>query len=144
MSRLPHRILIAILVLLFSPSISPALASPASGLWRTPEDDGTVEIYDCGSKLCGKVVGSSELAANPDLKDVNNENASLRQRPIKGLNVVSGFAGGPKSWSGGQLYRPKNGRSYSGELDLVDNSTLKVRGCLFMGLCETQTWQRIR
>jgi len=28
-----------------------AVASPATGLWSTAEDDGQVQIYDCGARL---------------------------------------------------------------------------------------------
>lgn len=110
-------------------TVTPALASPASGLWRTEEDDALVEIYDCGGRICGRVVTSNEIAAHPDLKDFNNGNPSLRGGPVKGINVVSGFSGGPKSWSGGTLYRPQDGRLFSGRLELIDGASFQVTGC---------------
>jgi uncharacterized protein (DUF2147 family) len=105
-------------ILLFgiASTIVAAHASPASGLWRTEEDDALVEIYDCGGRLCGRVMTSNEIAAHPDLKDFNNGNPPFGNRPVKGINVVSGFSGGPKSWSNGVFYRPQDGRSYSGSL----------------------------
>ncbi len=54
---------------------TPAQASPASGLWRTEEDNALVEIY---GRICGRVVTSNEISAHPDLKDFNNGNPSLR------------------------------------------------------------------
>jgi uncharacterized protein (DUF2147 family) len=121
-----------------------AAASPATGLWRTAEDNGQVQIYDCGASLCGRLVTSNELLAHPDLKDVNNRNAAQRGRPVKGMDVMSGFSGGPKNWSGGMLYRPQDGRSYSGRLELIDGGTLEVTGCLMATLCHTQTWTRLK
>ena len=125
-------------------SVVKADASPAAGLWRTAEDNGQVQIYDCGGGLCGRLVTSDELAAHPDLKDANNGNAALRSRPLKGMNIMSGFSGGPKSWSGGTLYRPQDGRSYSGRLELVDNGTLEVTGCVMATICRSQTWVRLK
>ena len=125
-------------------SAGAAPASPLSGLWRTAEDDGQVQIYDCGGGVCGKLVTSSTLSAQPDMKDVNNGDAALRGRHVKGINIMSGFSGGPQSWSGGSLYRPQDGRSYRGRLELVDNSTLEVTGCVMAAICQTQTWTRLK
>ena len=124
-------------------TVTPALASPASGLWRIGEDDALVEIYDCGGRICGRVVTSNEIAAHPDLKDFNNGNPSLRGRPVKGISVVSGFSGGPKSWSGGTLYRPQDGRSYSRPFG-VDRRCQFAGDRLLDGLpCKT-IWSRIK
>jgi uncharacterized protein (DUF2147 family) len=121
-----------------------AKASPVTGLWRTAEDNGQVQIYDCGASLCGRLVTSNELTAHPDTKDVNNRNEALRGRLVKGINIMSGFSGGPRSWSGGTLYRPQDGRSYAGRLELVDGGTLEVTGCMMAALCQTQTWVRLK
>ncbi len=121
-----------------------ALASPATGLWRTAEDDGQVHIYDCGGRLCGRLVTSNELTAHPDTKDINNSDAALRGRLVKGINIMSGFSGGPKNWSGGTLYRPQDGRTYSGRLELVDSGTLEVTGCVMATFCRSQTWVRLK
>jgi uncharacterized protein (DUF2147 family) len=130
--------LIAVILLFgIASTIVAAHASPASGLWRMEEDDALVEIYDCGGRLCGRVMTSNEIAAHPDLKDFNNGNPPLRNLPVKGINVVSGFSGGPKSWSNGVLYRPQDGRSYSGSLELIDGARLQGTGGCMGYLCKT-------
>lgn len=146
MSRPSHLVLISICILASTAilSMASAAASPATGLWRTAEDNGQVQIYDCGGSLCGRLVTSNELSARPDLKDVNNHDTSKRGRLVKGIEVVSGFSGGPRSWRGGTLYRPQDGRIYSGRLELVDNGTLEVTGCVMAALCQTQTWVRLK
>ena len=121
-----------------------AIGSPAKGVWQAAEDDAQVEIYDCGVKLCGRLLTSNELRAHPDLKDVNNTNTDQRERLVKGLVILWGFSGGPGSWSGGNLYRPQQGRSYSGNLELVGNDKLKVTGCAMGALCQTQVWTRLK
>ena len=134
----------AFLTFLLICSGAPALASPAAGVWRSPEDQAQIEIYDCGSSLCGRILTSSQLAAEPGLKDIKNHDPALRERPLKGLQIIEGFSGGPTHWKGGAIYRPTDGRAYSATVEVVDAATLKVTGCLMMGLCESETWVRLR
>lgn len=74
-----------------------AIASPVTGLWQTADDNGQVQIFDCGASLCGRLVTSDALTAHPDTKDVNNPDAAQRGRVLKGINIVLGFSGGPKT-----------------------------------------------
>jgi uncharacterized protein (DUF2147 family) len=134
----------AILAAAFAALAGGALASPATGLWKTPEDGGQVEMYDCGDKLCGRIAAAPELVAHPDKTDERNRDPALRTRPLRGLEVVTGFSGGPSAWNGGKLYRPEDGRSYSGRIEMINSATLKVTGCLMPGLCQSQIWSRIR
>lgn len=123
---------------------SPLLAADVTGLWQTPTKNGQVEISKCGASLCGRLVSSDGIQAEPGLTDKNNSNASLRGRKLKGLTILTGFSGGPKEWSGGRIYNADDGRTYSGSITVVNDSTLKLRGCVVAPLCKTQTWTRIR
>jgi len=123
---------------------APALAADPTGLWQTPSRSGQVEISRCGANLCGRLVSSEGLKADPDLKDVNNSNASLRSRPLKGVTILSGFSGGPKEWTGGSIYNAEDGKTYSGSITLDGDDTLKLRGCIVAPLCKTQSWTRLR
>lgn len=123
---------------------APALAADPTGLWQTPVHGGQVEISKCGTNLCGRIVASNNLNADPDLKDVNNSNASLRSRRIKGLAILTGFTGGPEQWTGGTVYNTEDGKTYSGSITLVGDNTLKLTGCVVAPLCKTQTWTRLR
>ncbi|MGO1305745.1 MAG: DUF2147 domain-containing protein, partial [Sphingomonas parapaucimobilis] len=38
----------------------------------------------------------------------------------------------------------EEGKTYSAKLTPEGPDTLKVRGCVFVPLCKTQTWTRIR
>jgi len=44
-------------------------------------------------------------------------------------------------WSGGELYNPDDGRTYTGEIR-VKRGTLELRGCALRIFCQTQTWRR--
>ncbi|MEP9353422.1 DUF2147 domain-containing protein [Xanthobacter sp. KR7-65] len=123
---------------------APALAADPTGLWQTPTRNGQVEISKCGANLCGRLVSSDGIKADPALKDVNNSNTALRGRALKGLTILTGFSGGPKDWTGGSIYNAEDGRTYSGSITLDGDNTLKLRGCVVAPLCKTQIWTRLR
>ncbi|MDP1632609.1 MAG: DUF2147 domain-containing protein [Caulobacter sp.] len=125
---------------------APGVASAASpaGMWQTPEDHGLVEVYDCGGKLCGRIVTSDKLKAQPDLKDAANKDPALRDRPLKSLVLMRNFDGGPVRWRDGAIYRPQDGGTYKGSMELVDPNTLKLTGCVVAPLCKTQVWKRVK
>ena len=126
---------------------SPAVSQQASilGRWRTPAEDGVVEIQRCGETLCGRLIDAAPLRRNPAQEDVRNRNGALRDRPLRGLAVLQNMTGGPTVWRGGPLYDPNSGQSAAtGTLTLVDENRLTVQGCIARVLCRTQTWRRLR
>ncbi|GLI22294.1 uncharacterized protein (DUF2147 family) [Xanthobacter flavus] len=124
--------------------VTPAFAADPTGLWLTPTRSGQVEISKCGNGLCGRLVSSEGLKADPALKDVNNSNAGLRGRALKGLTILTGFSGGPQEWTGGSIYNAEDGKTYSGTITMDGDNTLKLRGCVVVPLCKTQVWTRLR
>ena len=141
----------ALFALLLAGSGGAASAAPQSasgesllGLWRTDNEYGAVELFVCKNAVCGRVVDGAALREDPDQRDVNNPDPSLRERRVKGLVVLENFTGGPRKWSGGPLYDPKTGDGAKrGRLILEDAGTLKVQGCIAAFLCRTQVWTRI-
>ncbi|MFN3433637.1 MAG: DUF2147 domain-containing protein [Sphingomonas sp.] len=124
---------------------APAPAPDAAiGRWKTETRNGIVEIQRCGASICGRLISSELLRQKPDLKDANNQNPAQRNRPLKGLLLISGFTADGDAWSGGQIYNPDDGKTYKSKVTVVDANTLKVRGCIFVPLCKTQTWTRVR
>lgn len=121
------------------------LAAPgdATGTWRTPRG-AQIALAPCGASLCGRIVSLQPLPGNPRQLDVRNSDAKLRTRPLKGLTMLSGFTGGPPRWTGGKVYNPEDGRTYSGRIELVDANTLKLTGCALAVFCRSQSWTRVR
>jgi uncharacterized protein (DUF2147 family) len=118
-------------------------ADPIAGEWLTPTDGGKVRIGACPDKpeqMCGVV---SWLPADKmNARDTRNPNAALRNRPIVGVTTVSGFKQtAPGKWTGGKLYDPSTGKTYSGNISTNPDGTLKVEGCVLM-ICQSQTWKR--
>lgn len=128
----------------FAFTAAPAIAQDVTGLWDTGTNGAQVEIAPCGAAMCGTLMTSNAIKASPSAKDVENRDEGLRSRPLKGLTMLSGFSGGPDKWTGGELYNPADGKTYSGTMTLISADTLELQGCVIRPLCRTSTWTRIR
>lgn len=140
----PFLALSAVLLLTAGAASSSVAAGPGSpvGVWMTGDSHGLVEVFNCGGKICGKILTSDQIRADPTLKDTENKDPTLRNRTLKGLVIMTGFSGGPPRWSGGAIYRPSNGGVYQGAIEMTDPNTLKLKGCIVAPICASQTWKR--
>lgn len=123
--------------------VGSASASDVTGVWRTTESGGRIEINRCGASICGKIVGGEATPGRP-ATDVKNKDAALRNRSLNGLVIMEGFSGGPSDWTGGTIYNPNDGGTYKASVKLAAADTLQVKGCLAAMLCQTQTWKRLK
>lgn len=114
------------------------------GQWHTQTKNGVVDIRKCGSSLCGTIVTGDDIRSNPGIKDGLNKDPALRNRALKGLTILSGFHLDGSDWVDGSVYKPDDGRTYTGKITIVDANHLKLRGCVFVPLCQTQTWTRVQ
>lgn len=135
-----HRALIVLAALALA---APALAASPEGVWRTPSRGGIVELSACGAALCGRLLTTNGIEANPTLPDGNNRDRALRTRLLNDLQIVQGFTGGPAEWTGGTVYNPVDGGTYRGKIVLVGEDRLRLTGCIIFPLCTTQTWTRV-
>ena len=123
---------------------SPQSADAAMGRWKTETRGGIVEIQRCGASICGRILTSDLLRTNPNLKDARNSNAALRNRPLRGLQILSGFTQSGGGWTGGKIYNAEDGKIYGSDVTPSGADQLKVRGCVFKPFCKTQIWTRVR
>ena len=99
--------------------------------------------------LCGKVVWlRSPLGENGcELRDDKNPDLTLRSRAIIGLVVLTGLKpldDDQAAWSGGSIYDPASGHTYSCKARLEGNDRLFLRGYLGIQLLgRTTTWTRV-
>jgi uncharacterized protein (DUF2147 family) len=128
-------------------SLGTGLAADPMGTWHTEEGKATVRIAACGPALCGTII-ALKAANDPDTGkpqlDNHNVDASLRSRPMVGVQVVLGMkpSGTANKWSG-QVYNAEDGKTYTGNLTLQDANTIKLEGCILGGLvCKAATWTR--
>ena len=122
-----------------------ALAADPQGTWLSGDGGTKVHISNCGGKLCGVVVWLQK-PTNPETgkakTDALNPDPGKRSRPMLGLQVVQGLTpSGPNRWSG-QIYNADDGKTYSANMKVSDESTAHVEGCVLGILCKGQTWTR--
>lgn len=120
-----------------------AVAAPQSvaGRWLDQDKGGVIQIGQCGATVCGTLVQILEKGKANAL-DQNNPNPALRNRPLKGINLLYGFVPDGQSWKG-SIYDPRRGKVFKSFVKLNPNGTLSVKGCWGF-LCQTQTWTRVK
>ncbi len=135
-----------IAAVMFGTTIATALAAEPTGDWLTEGAKATVRVASCGPALCGTIVALKEPKdENGRAKtDKNNADASKRNRPMIGVQIVLGMkpSGTANKWTG-QVYNAEDGKTYSGALTLQDANTIKLEGCILGGMiCKASTWTR--
>jgi len=125
------------------------------GKWWNQEKEAQIEIYSCGGKYCGKIVWMKEpnypatdpkgMGGQPRV-DRENPDPAKKERPILGLNLVWGFTySGGNLWEGGQIYDPREGKTYKCKMTLENPDHLKVRGFIGVSLIgKTNNWTRVK
>ncbi len=119
------------------------------GEWLNEEGDARVEMFERNGKIYGKLSWLKdpidEDTGKPKL-DKNNDDPRLQQRPLLGLEILSGFTfDGKKEWKGGEIYDPKNGKTYSCYMAFDSPNKLKIRGFIGISLLgRTTYWTRVK
>jgi uncharacterized protein (DUF2147 family) len=138
-----------------------ALASPASaaperavtdevrGLWVDHREGDkqkvAVWIEDCDGLLCGRIHWLKKpLSGGKPKRDRKNPDAALRERPLCGLMILTGFRRAKENtWSSGHIYNPNDGRSFSSTMTLDQDGSLRIRGYIGLSLFgKTVQWVR--
>jgi len=126
-----------------------AQADALLGIWLTEEKNSQVEITKTSSgQYVGRIVWLNE-PLNEDGKpktDKENPNASQRNQRLLGLQILKGFSydANKKEWTGGTIYDPDNGKTYSAFMKLDGSNTMVLRGYV-MGmrmLGRNSSWTR--
>lgn len=117
-------------------------AEPVTGRWLTVDGKAIVHVAPCGKSLCGKIEKILKPTPGRPHTDVENADPALRNRPLIGLPLLTGFADAGQVWKG-TIYDPESGKSYTSKVSRNANGTLKVQGCIAF-LCKTQTWTAMR
>jgi uncharacterized protein (DUF2147 family) len=121
---------------------APAAASSSlTGQWRTDDGKAIMEIVPCGKSLCAKI--ARFLVAQPagGARDGNNPDKSLRNRPLLGVNVLSGLVPDGQGWKG-RGYSPEEGRNFNATVS-VNGNKLSLKGCVAV-FCRTVGWTRVK
>jgi uncharacterized protein (DUF2147 family) len=119
------------------------------GKWLNEDQDAHVQIYNENGKYFGKVVWLKE-PNEPDTGlpkvDDENEDESLRSRPVMGLVLLKDFIyDGDGEWEDGTIYDPKNGKTYDCYMNFDENGILKIRGYIGISWIGRNTyWTRVQ
>jgi uncharacterized protein (DUF2147 family) len=113
---------------------APAAASLPFGRWLTPDGDGVIDVRPCGSQLCGRIVGMSEIT-RPDGRVPTDPDGN----PQCGLTILHATAAADGKWSG-EIENPDNGTTWTCEIWITPDG-LHLRGYVLTPLLgQTQLW----
>jgi uncharacterized protein (DUF2147 family) len=109
------------------------------GFYWSPKKDAKIEIYLRGQEYFGKFI----WIAKPR-KDIKNPVKALQSRDVIGLELLTRFTCNNEIYTGGEIYDPETGKTYSCKMSLEDNK-LKVRGYIGISLFgRTEYFERIK
>ena len=152
---LRHFSLCLIFALSLTSAVSPSafagsVADDIHGLWinnkEVDKQKFAVMVEDCGSKLCGRLYWLKKPLSASGLpkRDKHNPNEALRDRPLCGLQILTGFQyAGDNTWNAGEIYNPDDGLTFSSTMKLAPEGSLKIRGYVGISLFgKTVEWVR--
>lgn len=145
-------------LLLSAAFVTAADGDAVVGVWATAPgtEDGQahIRITERDGSYVGEIIwleipvypeGDEQGMAGQAKVDRENPDASLRSRPIIGLEIMDGFTYvGDGKYKGGTIYAPDDGKTYKCKMTLEDDGTLKVRGFIGVSLLgRTEVWTRV-
>ncbi len=134
-----------LIVLFFISIFTSGFAQTVTGKWYTVDDNNNkksiVEIYQKDNKIFGTIIelvneeDKGKLCDKCEGKDYN--------KPIEGLNILSGLSKDSDEWNGGKILDPENGKVYKCYITLESKDKLKLRGYIGFSLIgRTEYWYR--
>jgi uncharacterized protein (DUF2147 family) len=105
-----------------------ARAEDPFGTWLRPSTGTQVNFYNCGGKLCAKIVAVKDQSRKGEI----------------GTLIMNGAAkSGGNEWRG-DLLNTEDGKTYSGVVTLEGPNALNLKGCVAAIFCKGETWQRVK
>ena len=134
---------VALFILTFSINAQTIFGKWNSKNEETGKIDSVIEIYEKNGKAFAKVVEiMNEKRRDGLCIDCEGEN---KNKPILGLDILSGLEKDDDEWSGGEIIDPRNGKVYKCYIKLVKPNKLKLRGYVGVALFgKTAYWERAK
>lgn len=104
--------------------------SSVSGVWATEGHGAHVELAPCARNaemLCGKLVWSWD----PEIAAKQGEDL-----------MIGDFRWTGEAFDGGWLKNPDDGKTYRGEISIMQRDALRLKGCALV-FCKSQVWRRV-
>ncbi|MFK7941771.1 MAG: DUF2147 domain-containing protein, partial [Paracoccaceae bacterium] len=127
------------------PFTAQAGSDQTHGYWLTENGKAIVQFAECGGSTCGKMVWIAQSRdKSGKLKlDLKNTDNAKRARPLCGLTLVGGLKEKGKVLDG-WIYNPRDGDTYSVNVQPLSPQKLKVRGYVGVELFgSSQVWKRV-
>jgi len=105
-----------------------ARADEPFGTWVRPSTGTQVNFYNCGGKLCGKIVAVKDQSRKGEI----------------GTLIMNGAAKTADNEWRGDVLNTEDGKNYSGVVTLEGPSALNLKGCALGFICKGETWQRVK
>ena len=131
--------------LLFTISIS-FNAQDIFGKWHSTNDetgkvDSVIEMYKKDGKAYAKIIQINDPERQKAVCDLCE--GANKNKPILGLEILTGLEKDDDEWSGGEILDPRNGKVYNCYIELVNPNKLKIRGYVGLALFgKTKYWKR--
>ena len=143
-------ILRALLTIVMMSSGNRAEAAPLadpSGTWLVEDGRARVRLERCGparDRICGYIVWMKNPidARGQPYRDSQNPDPGKQARALLGHQLLMGLQATPDGRFAGDIYNAEDGKFYSVLLWRESSDRLKLKGCLIMLLCQTQTWRQ--
>jgi uncharacterized protein (DUF2147 family) len=122
------------------------------GVWEDDAGETHVEISRCGDnkQICGRLAWLSEpqdSTTGLPKTDRRNPDPSKRNAPLQNLLVLQDLTYDSEEdrWTGGKIYDPLNGRTYSCYVYMVSKDRMEVKGYIgFSFIGRSHYWSRVR
>ena len=98
------------------------------GTWMRPSTGTQVNFYNCGGKLCGKIVAVKDQSRKGEI----------------GTMIMNGAAKTSDNEWRGDVLNTEDGKTYSGVVTLEGPNALNLKGCALGFICKGETWQRVK
>ena len=109
-------------------------AGSIEGHWLNPQRTVLIRLSPCGEAMCGTVTWAAEQA-----KEAARKGAEI----LVGARLLSNFRPNRNGQWRGVVFVPDLDLRVGGKIQVLDESRLKVSGCMLRGLaCRSQVWTR--
>ena len=142
------KLLLFVLIAIFASSGYAQSADDITGIWWNDIKSSKIKVEKKDGKYIGTVVyiiPEKYVNGVPE-KDDKNPDASLRNRSLLNLQILSGlvFNASDKEWVSGTIYDPKAGKTYDCYVWLEGKDTLQLKGFVagIRMLGRKSTWTR--
>ncbi len=145
------KLLLSTLILLFAFHFSLAQEKTITGQWKTIDDEtgsakSIVEITEENGKIVGKVLKLFKKPEEDQNPKCDKCSGDKKDKPVIGMTILWDLKKKDDSkWADGQILDPKNGKTYSCKVELLEEGKkLKVRGYM-LGISllgRSQIWEK--